>query len=61
MLIDGMECLTKDEMQEQYEVLGFAYGYCVVKRKADNVEGTLNYFTDDTKTPWVRYYYDFVG
>lgn len=61
MLIDGVECLTRDEMLEQYEVLGFAYGYCVVKRKADGVEGTLNFYTDDTQTPWVRYYYDFLG
>lgn len=48
---------TTAEMQEDFEVLGFAYGMCVVKRKSDGVKGTLQFgkFEDDP----VRYYYDF--
>ena len=48
---------TTAEMQEDFKVLGFAYGMCVVERKADGVKGTLQFgtFEDDP----VRYYYDF--
>ena len=48
---------TKDEMLEDFEVLGFAYGMCVVKRKSDGAKGTLQFgtFEDDP----IRYYYDF--
>lgn len=48
---------TKDEMLEDFDVLGFAYGMCVVKRKSDGAKGTLQFgtFEDDP----VRYYYDF--
>jgi len=48
---------TKDEMLEDFEVLGFAYGMCVVKRKSDGAKGTLQFgtFEDDP----TRYYYDF--
>ena len=49
--------MTKEQMLEQYEVLGFAYGFCVVRRKADGREGTLSFKAIDN----VRYYYDFVG
>jgi hypothetical protein len=41
MLASNM--LTKDQMLEQYEVLGFAYGMCVVKRLSDGVKGTLEF------------------
>lgn len=34
--------MTTEEMQEQYEVLGFALGFCIVKRKSDGVRGTLD-------------------
>jgi hypothetical protein len=47
--------MTKDQMLEQYEVLGFAFGICVVRRRADGVEGTLD-FTDD---PAGRAYHGF--
>ena len=57
MEILGLEALTREQMQEQYEVLGFAYGFCVVRRKADGREGTLSFKAIDN----VRYYYDFVG
>lgn len=52
--------MTKEQMLEQYEVLGFAYGWAIVKRKADGVEGTLDFWTDDSQVPWVRYYHNFV-
>ena len=51
------DMLTTAEMQEQYEVLGFAYGYCIVKRKADGSEGTLSF----KRVDGIRYYYDFLG
>lgn len=35
--------MTKDEMLAAYEVTGFAYGYCVVRRKSDGVRGTLDF------------------
>ena len=34
--------MTKDQMLEQYEVLGFFYDLCIVKRKSDGVKGTCN-------------------
>ena len=58
MLASNM--LTKDQMLEQYEVLGFAYNLCVVQRKSDGVKGTLdfgNFTLDNDRT---RYYYNFV-
>ena len=33
--------MTKDQMLEQYEVLGFFYDLCIVKRKSDGVKGTF--------------------
>jgi hypothetical protein len=47
-----MERLTKDEMLERYEVLGFAMYWCVVRRKSDGVKGTLDFANYDG----VRYY-----
>jgi hypothetical protein len=66
MLASNM--LTKDQMLEQYEVLGFAYGMCVVKRKSDGVKGTLDFGDhpilrpEDSSNPlgYTRYYYNFV-
>lgn len=66
MLASNM--LTKDQMLEQYDVLGFAYGMCVVQRKSDGVKGTLDFgdhpviHTDDSSSPigMTRYYYNFV-
>jgi hypothetical protein len=60
--------MTKDQMLEQYEVLGFFYDVCFVKRKSDGVKGTLQYTSrpvihaDDSSEPigWTRYYYNFV-
>lgn len=46
--------MTTAEMQDLYEVIGFAYGYCAVKRKSDGVRGTLDF----DHSP--RYYYNFV-
>jgi len=46
--------MTTEEMQEQYEVLGFSFGMCVVKRKSDGAKGTLDF----DHAP--RYYYNFV-
>ena len=46
--------LTKDELLAQYEVLGFSYGMCVVRRKSDGVRGVM-LFTPDAD----RRYYDF--
>jgi hypothetical protein len=49
-----MEKMTTAEMQELYEVKGFALGICVVRRKSDNAIGTLDF----DHAP--RYYYNFV-
>ena len=38
-----METLTTQEMQDKYKVLGFALGLCVVERKEDGVQGTLDF------------------
>ena len=48
--------LTKDEMLDQYSVLGFALGMCIVERKEDGVKGTLDFAPVDG----VRYYYNFL-
>jgi hypothetical protein len=34
---------TTAQMQEEFEVKGFAMGLCVVRRKADNVLGSLTF------------------
>jgi hypothetical protein len=31
------------ELQEDFDVLGFSYGMCIVKRKSDGVRGTLDF------------------
>jgi hypothetical protein len=49
--------MTKDEMLAEYEVLGFAYCMCIVRRKSDGVKGTLD-FDDTPGLP--RYYHTFV-
>lgn len=49
------ECVTKDQMLDEYSVLGFAIGMCVVERKVDKVRGTLDFRAEDG----VRYYYNF--
>ena len=55
MLTFENDGLTKDQMLEHYDVLGFAMYLCVVERKSDGVRGTLE-FTD---VAGVRFYYDF--
>ena len=51
--------MTKDEMLAEYDVLGFAFGVCVVRRKADGVRGTLLFKKDD-RSAGERRYSDFV-
>jgi len=58
MLASNM--LTKDQMLEQYEVLGFAYNLCVVQRKSDGVKGTLDFGDFTLDNDRTRYYYNFV-
>ena len=58
MLASNM--LTKDQMLDQYEVLGFAYGMCVVQRKSDGVKGTLDFGDFTLDNDRTRYYYNFV-
>jgi hypothetical protein len=55
MLTFEKDGLTKDQMLDQYQVLGFAMYLCVVERKSDGVRGTLD-FCD---VAGVRYYYNF--
>jgi hypothetical protein len=45
------------QLQEQFNVIGFGYGYVAVKRKSDGVKGSLD-FTNDEKGE--RYYYKFI-
>jgi len=47
--------MTKDRMMEQFIVLGFMLGMCVVERKEDGVRGTLDFVNVDG----IRYYYNF--
>ena len=49
------DAMTKEQMLEQFTVLGFALGMCVVERKSDGVRGTLDFRAEDG----VRYYYNF--
>ena len=56
MLTFEKDGLTKDQMLEQYEVMGFAAYMCVVRRKSDGRRGTLDFDAVDG----VRYYYNFV-
>lgn len=50
---------TTAEMQEDFDVLGFAYSLCIVRRKSDNVEGTLDFYRDPELN--TRIYHNFVG
>ena len=50
------DAMTKEQMLEQFTVLGFALGMCVVERKEDRVRGTLDFVNVDG----VRYYHNFV-
>lgn len=50
--------MTKEEMLAEYEVLGFALGLCVVRRKSDGMKGTLN-FTNGAVGHGPRVYYGF--
>jgi hypothetical protein len=34
---------TTDELQEDFDVLGFGYGYCAVQRKSDGQKGSLSF------------------
>ncbi len=47
--------MTKDQMLDEYNVLGFALSMCVVERKLDGVRGTLDFRAEDG----IRYYYNF--
>lgn len=47
--------LTKDEMLQEYSVLGFAMDLCIVERKSDGVRGTLDF----TNVDGIRKYYNF--
>jgi hypothetical protein len=55
MLTFENDGLTKDQMLEQYNVLGFSYYLCVVERKSDGVRGTLDF----SEVNGVRFYYNF--
>lgn len=46
--------MTTEEMLDQYTVIGFSYGMCVVQRKSDGMKGTLDFDHEP------RYYYNFV-
>jgi hypothetical protein len=43
------------QMQEDFEVLGFSLGYCVVRRRSDNQKGSLDF----SHSP--RFYYNFIA
>ena len=34
---------TTEELQRDFEVIGFGYGYCAVKRKSDGQKGSLDF------------------
>tara|TARA_R110000772_G_scaffold6250_11_gene21961 strand:- start:122 stop:295 length:174 start_codon:yes stop_codon:yes gene_type:complete len=34
---------TTDELQEDFKVIGFGYGYCAVERKADGQKGSFDF------------------
>tara|TARA_R110001599_G_scaffold125031_1_gene297829 strand:+ start:196 stop:372 length:177 start_codon:yes stop_codon:yes gene_type:complete len=34
---------TTSELQQDFDVEGFAYGLCVARRKSDNVRGSLEF------------------
>ena len=45
---------TTDAMQQEFDVIGFGYGYVAVERKSDGVKGSLDF----DHTP--RVYFNFV-
>lgn len=47
--------MNTQEMLAEYEVLGFSYGTCAVRRKVDGVVGSLLFERDET-TGERRYY-----
>lgn len=49
--------MNKSQMLEQYDVLGFVMGLCIVRRKSDGVKGTLDFTTDPSVE---RTYFNFV-
>jgi hypothetical protein len=51
--------LTRKELLEEYDVLGFAAYMCMVKRKSDGVIGTFAFDTFDVDGELIRRYYDF--
>lgn len=55
-----MERLSKDQLIERYDVIGFAAYMCMVKRKSDGVIGTFAFRTIEEDGKYVREYYDFV-
>ena len=48
--------MTTEEMLDVYDVRGFALGLAVVRRKSDDVLGTLEF----TNVDGMRYYHDFL-
>lgn len=59
MTIVYAETMNTQEMQDQFEVIGFMFGFCAVKRKSDGVKGTLDFYRDpETNT---RVYCNFVA
>lgn len=51
--------MTKDEMLEEYKVLGFAYGMCIAERKSDGKQGTFEFRMIEGDSGYVRDYYNF--
>ena len=47
---------TTDEMIQEFDVIGFGYGYCAVRRKSDKVKGSVDFEADEKG---VRQYFDF--
>ena len=45
---------TTEEMQNEFKVIGFGFGYCAVQRKSDGQKGSLDFSGSPRK------YYDFV-
>jgi len=46
---------TTDEMTKEFDVIGFGYGYCAVKRKSDGQKGSLDFGGSP------RIYYKFIA
>jgi hypothetical protein len=39
----GEPCWSTEELQRDFEVLGFCMGLCVVRRRSDDVRGSLEF------------------